>query len=104
MDLDVSRKSLVEFCYVQMEWYWLYFYTAGSMDCCTSNFLLYCIINCKRDKEKALPEVVFFSINNLHLKREIINQISMIFNKLGSDGGLFIVIGKKNIKSGLNKN
>ena len=34
----------------------------------------------------------------------IINQISMIFNRLGSDGGLFIVIGKKNIKSGLNKN
>ena len=33
-----------------------------------------------------------------------INQISMIFNRLGSDGGLFIVIGKKNIKSGLNKN
>ena len=26
----------------------------------------------------------------------IINQISMIFNSLGSDGGLFIVIGKKN--------
>ena len=27
----------------------------------------------------------------------IINQIFMIFNRLGSDGGLFIVIGKKNI-------
>jgi len=26
----------------------------------------------------------------------IINQISMIFNSLGSDGGLFIIIGKKN--------
>ena len=25
-----------------------------------------------------------------------INQISMIFNNLGSDGGLFLVIGKKN--------
>ena len=25
----------------------------------------------------------------------LINQFSMIFNKLGSDGGLFIVIGKK---------
>ena len=25
-----------------------------------------------------------------------LNQISMIFNRLGSDGGLFIVIGKKN--------
>ena len=25
----------------------------------------------------------------------IINQINMIFNKLGSDGGLFIVIGRK---------
>ena len=24
------------------------------------------------------------------------NQISMIFNNLGSDGGLFVVIGKKN--------
>ena len=31
----------------------------------------------------------------------IINQFTMIFNKLGSDGGLFIVIGKKNNK--LNK-
>ena len=29
----------------------------------------------------------------------IINQIFMIFNRLGSDGGLFIVIGKKNIKT-----
>ena len=29
----------------------------------------------------------------------IINQFSMIFNRLGSDGGLFIVIGKKNIKN-----
>ena len=29
----------------------------------------------------------------------IINQFSMIFNRLGSDGGLFIVIGKKNIKT-----
>ena len=26
----------------------------------------------------------------------IINQISMLFNKLGSDGGLFVLIGKKN--------
>jgi ubiquinone/menaquinone biosynthesis C-methylase UbiE len=26
----------------------------------------------------------------------IVNQITMIFNKLGSDGGLFIAIGKKN--------
>ena len=26
----------------------------------------------------------------------IINQFSMIFNRLGSDGGLFVVIGKKN--------
>ena len=25
----------------------------------------------------------------------ICNQISMLFNKLGSDGGLFVVIGKK---------
>ena len=31
----------------------------------------------------------------------IINQISMIFNRLGSDGGLFIVIGKKNNKNNL---
>ncbi len=28
----------------------------------------------------------------------IINQLSMIFNRLGSDGGLFVVIGKKNKK------
>ena len=26
----------------------------------------------------------------------LFNQFSMIFNKLGSDGGLFVVIGKKN--------
>ena len=32
----------------------------------------------------------------------LINQIFMIFNRLGSDGGLFIVIGKKN-KKGRNK-
>ena len=32
----------------------------------------------------------------------IINQISMIFNKLGSDGGLFIVIGKKKTKNNSN--
>jgi len=25
----------------------------------------------------------------------ILNQISMIFNSLGSDGGLFVLIGKK---------
>ena len=29
----------------------------------------------------------------------LINQFSMIFNQLGSDGGLFIVIGKKNDKN-----
>ena len=31
----------------------------------------------------------------------IVNQFFMIFNRLGSDGGLFIVIGKKNIKTNL---
>ena len=31
----------------------------------------------------------------------IINQFSMIFNRLGSDGGLFVVIGKKNIKNSI---
>ena len=30
------------------------------------------------------------------LYSRVINQLSMIFNNLGSDGGLFIVIGKKN--------
>ena len=30
------------------------------------------------------------------LYSRVINQVSMIFNNLGSDGGLFIVIGKKN--------
>ena len=34
-----------------------------------------------------------------NLYSRIINQFFMIFNKLGSDGGLFIVIGKKNIKN-----
>lgn len=32
----------------------------------------------------------------------IVNQIFMVFNKLGSDGGLFIVIGKKNTKTDSN--
>lgn len=42
--------------------------------------------------------------DNLFIKKSkgdlysrIINQFSMIFNNLGSDGGLFIVIGKKNV-------
>ena len=30
------------------------------------------------------------------LYSRVINQLSMIFNNLGSDGGLFIIIGKKN--------
>ena len=30
------------------------------------------------------------------LYSRVINQLSMIFNNLGSDGGLFILIGKKN--------
>ena len=34
-----------------------------------------------------------------NLYSRIINQFFMIFNKLGSDGGLFIVIGKKNTKN-----
>ena len=40
------------------------------------------------------------SIGSLYSR--IINQISMIFNKLGSDGGLFIVIGKKKTKNNPN--
>ena len=32
-----------------------------------------------------------------NLYSRISNQLSMIFNNLGSDGGLFIVIGKKNV-------
>ena len=36
------------------------------------------------------------------LYSRIINQFFMIFNKLGSDGGLFIVIGKKNNKTDKN--
>tara|TARA_B110001450_G_C17655518_1_gene495062 strand:- start:1635 stop:2549 length:915 start_codon:yes stop_codon:yes gene_type:complete len=40
-------------------------------------------------------------IKNLrgNLFSRLTNQISMIFNNLGSDGGLFIVIGKKNEKN-----
>jgi len=41
--------------------------------------------------------------DNLFIKKSrgnfytrVVNQISMIFNNLGSDGGLFVVIGKKN--------
>ena len=44
-------------------------------------------------------EDLFEKHNEGNLYSRLINQISMIFNKLGSDGGLFIVIGKKNIKN-----
>ena len=37
-----------------------------------------------------------------NLYSRIVNQFFMIFNKLGSDGGLFIVIGKKNTKTNSN--
>ena len=44
--------------------------------------------------------------NNLFQKKSkgslysrLVNQIFMIFSKLGSDGGLFVVIGKKNAKN-----
>ena len=41
-------------------------------------------------------ENVFKKENKGTLFSRIVNQISMIFNDLGSDGGLFVVIGKKN--------
>ncbi len=44
-------------------------------------------------------EDLFEKNNEGNLYSRLINQISMIFNQLGSDGGLFIVIGKKNIKN-----
>ena len=39
---------------------------------------------------------LFIKKSKGNLYSRIINQLSMIFNNLGSDGGLFIVIGKKN--------
>ena len=41
-------------------------------------------------------ENIFDKKNNGSLFSRILNQILMIFNRLGSDGGLFVVIGKKN--------
>ena len=41
-------------------------------------------------------ENLFLKENKGTLFLRIVNQISMIFNNLGSDGGLFVVIGKKN--------
>ena len=40
-------------------------------------------------------ENIFDKKNNGSLFSRILNQILMIFNRLGSDGGLFVVIGKK---------
>jgi len=40
---------------------------------------------------------LFIKKSKGNLYSRIINQFSMIFNNLGSDGGLFIVIGKKNV-------
>ena len=40
-------------------------------------------------------ENIFIKKNYGSLFSRIINQILMIFNRLGSDGGLFVVIGKK---------
>ena len=39
---------------------------------------------------------LFIKKSRGNLYSRVINQISMIFNNLGSDGGLFVVIGKKN--------
>mgnify|MGYP000282939515 FL=1 len=39
---------------------------------------------------------LFIKKSKGNLYSRITNQLSMIFNNLGSDGGLFIVIGKKN--------
>ena len=40
-------------------------------------------------------ENIFLKKNNGSLFSRMLNQILMIFNRLGSDGGLFVVIGKK---------
>ena len=41
-------------------------------------------------------ENIFEKKSNGDIHSRLFNQFSMIFNKLGSDGGLFVVIGKKN--------
>jgi SAM-dependent methyltransferase len=41
-------------------------------------------------------ENIFEKKSKGDLHSRLFNQFSMIFNKLGSDGGLFVVIGKKN--------
>ena len=41
-------------------------------------------------------ENLFSKKSKGNLYSRVINQLSMIFNNLGSDGGLYIVIGKKN--------
>lgn len=54
------------------------------------------------DFVNSIPSCDFYSDNELFQKQSkgtfysrIFNQFSMIFNSLGSDGGLFVVIGKK---------
>ena len=41
-------------------------------------------------------ENIFEKKSKGDIHSRLFNQFSMIFNKLGSDGGLFVVIGKKN--------
>ena len=43
------------------------------------------------------PQKSIFTLSSKgNLATRLINQISMLFNSLGDDGGLFVVIGKKN--------
>ena len=39
---------------------------------------------------------IFKEKSNGNFLTRILNQFFMLFNRLGSDGGLFIVVGKKN--------
>ena len=49
---------------------------------------------CKLDENSS--ETLFEKSSKGTLLSRFLSQISMIFNRLGSDGGLFIVVGKKN--------
>ena len=51
------------------------------------------IPKCKLDENSS--ETLFEKSSKGTLLSRFLSQISMIFNQLGSDGGLFIVVGKK---------
>ena len=52
------------------------------------------IPNCDIEEDSSINLFEEKKIGNYFTR--LLNQIIMIFNNLGSDGGLFVIIGKKN--------